>query len=556
MYQPSYSLNDGSSPHQVEIQNQGHVVQIGQVTGEEHATSGDISLVDLCEEIVEDVAKRMRLSDTILSSSIESKADPSHEVNIRNDGRTVTNNQKDDEFSIIIFDARSTNNCRIGRISTFRIILENLLSNAIKFSQSRYCVRSSLRVDRNYCYLDVIDSGRGFSKDFMKHSLFMPFSQQEPVDSGVGLGLSLVKRNVEQLEGGMEFETDETMGSKAAIIFPLPNLIAGIDQKLEEGYYSGTAVIPPMPVRDMSELPILKASVYFPKWVGQDDKRGERSVRLLHGSLASTLEAWFQPKITIWHQGSDQGFPDLVFIAHPDLESFQESSGEAFANVKKVAVCADVGKNSEYDARNIDAASKVADAIITGSILPSKLWKAVTLFFPQIIPSRVNNHEKGTAEPSIDQIDRHNESSSARLPVRIVRPAQDACQDFKYNSNAVRDADETKSPSARNKLPGDEPEASGSKHGSSIDDQTSDLRIFSQANDSSEAPADKEENHRMVIAQVGKAKQGTAEQDREENDDDGSKLPTQPKILLVDDSMATAISRYVRISRLTVSQTT
>ena len=78
MYQPSYSLNDGSAPHQVEIQNQGHVVQIGQVTGEEHTTSGDISLVDLCEEIVEDVAKRMRLSDTILSSPIERKADLSH----------------------------------------------------------------------------------------------------------------------------------------------------------------------------------------------------------------------------------------------------------------------------------------------------------------------------------------------------------------------------------------------------------------------------------------------------------------------------------------------
>jgi hypothetical protein len=579
-YQPLHLSNDGSSPHQVGAQHQGHIVEIDQETDGEHSTSGDISLVDFCEEVVEEVAKRMRLSDTILSPTIERKADLSHQDNIHDDGKI---DQRDDEFSIIIFDARSTDNCQIGRTSAFRIIFENLLSNAIKFSQSRYCVRSSLRVDRNYCYLDVIDSGRGFSEDFMKHSLFVPFSQQEPVDSGMGLGLSLVKRNVEQLEGKVDFETDETMGSKAAIILPLPKLIAGVEQKLEDGCHPGTAVIPPMPVRDTSELPILKASVYTPKWFDTGDKRGERSVRLLHGSLASTLEAWFQPKITIWHQGSDQGFPDLVFIAHPDLESFQELSGEAFKHVKKVAVCADVGKNSEYDARKIDAASKVADAIITGSILPSKLWRAVTLFFPQIIPSRENVHEKGTSEPDefnpsndrlpaasdgsglqsgssagVEQFDHRRESSDARLPVRIVKPVQDARQDSKYDSDSTRNADETTPPSAQSKLIGDEPEASVAKHGSRVDDQRSKPQRNSQAKNSSEAPADKERNHQAAVGESGKAKHGTEEQDQEENDDDSSKPPTQPKLLLVDDSMATAIppKKCARTSYLTASQTT
>jgi hypothetical protein len=99
-YKPLYLFNDGSPPHQVEVQNQGHVVEIGQETGGEHSTSGDTSLVDFCEEIVEDVAKRMRLSDTILSSPIERKADLSHQDNIHDDGRTVANDQKDDEFSI------------------------------------------------------------------------------------------------------------------------------------------------------------------------------------------------------------------------------------------------------------------------------------------------------------------------------------------------------------------------------------------------------------------------------------------------------------------------
>jgi hypothetical protein len=62
----------------------------------------------------------------------------------------------------------------------------------------------------------------------------------------------------------------------------------------------------------------------------------------------------------------------------------------------------------------------------------------------------------------------------------------------------------------------------------------------------------------VVVGKVGKAKQGKDEQDQEENEDDVSKPPNQPKILLVDDSMATAIPKniYARTSKLTASQTT
>ena len=55
-YQPLHLSNDGSSPHQVGAQHQGHIVEIDQETDGEHSTSGDISLVDLCEEIVESSA--------------------------------------------------------------------------------------------------------------------------------------------------------------------------------------------------------------------------------------------------------------------------------------------------------------------------------------------------------------------------------------------------------------------------------------------------------------------------------------------------------------------
>lgn len=334
--------------------------------------------MDLCEQIVEDVARRMRYSETILSPPVERTGFGGGQVH--DDGHG-----KDDDFSIIVFDALSPNNCIVRNPIELRTILENLLSNAVKFTQSGYCVRLSLSLGPEHCRLNIIDCGRGFSADFMIHSLFVPFSQQQPVDNGVGLGLSLVKRNVDILEGSINLETDETLGSTVAITLPIPSLTGDEEQRPENNLYGqdGTAAIPLVPERDQSELPLLKASLYVPKWLGRNDKRGERSIRLLHESLAKTFSAWFQPRMTLWREGQDEDMPHIVFIAQDNLGTFQEASRQAFSDVKKVVVCADIGKDSELDERKIRTASKAADAIITGSILPSKLWKVMTLLFPQ-----------------------------------------------------------------------------------------------------------------------------------------------------------------------------
>lgn len=58
----------------------------------------------------------------------------------------------------------------------------------------------------------MIDCGRGFTHDFIQHSLYILFSQQDPVDDGVGLGMSLIKRNVEELQDTIDIDTEETLG--------------------------------------------------------------------------------------------------------------------------------------------------------------------------------------------------------------------------------------------------------------------------------------------------------------------------------------------------------
>jgi len=254
-----------------------------------------------------------------------------------------------------------------------------------------------LQLTPDHAEFSVADCGRGFSQDFIRHSLYIPFSQQNPVDEGVGLGMSLIKRNVEELEGTVNIDTEETLGSTAVVTLPLRRLTDGIEQHPEnhlEGR-GGTAVIPPLPDLPEEELPTLKACVYAPSsWMRRYDERDKRSIDLLHQSLAHTLGAWFRPVISIWQASdheNDQVLPDLVFVTQHDVEIFRQASSEKFKNVKTVVICADIGKYSEFDSGKIKAAAVIADAIITGSVIPSKLWKTLTLLFPYIVPTNANN---------------------------------------------------------------------------------------------------------------------------------------------------------------------
>jgi CheY-like chemotaxis protein len=102
-------------------------------------------------------------------------------------------------------------------------------------------------------------------------------------------------------------------------------------------------------------------------------------------SLSSTLSEWYQPVLSLWQHQKKRTLPDLVFISQRDLADFQQECGDEFANVKKVVICAAIGKNSSQDRERIRQASTVADALITGALLPSKLWEVVTNYFPHIL---------------------------------------------------------------------------------------------------------------------------------------------------------------------------
>lgn len=248
------------------------------------------------------------------------------------------------------------------------------------------------------------------SEDFVRHNMYLPFAQQDPVASGMGLGLSLVKRNIDSLGGTIDFETDQASGTTATISVQTKDLLANMSASKNQ---IPAGIVPPMPKQPKSSLPVMYACFYAPStWLHRYDQRDKRSIDLVFDSLSTTLSEWYQPVLSLWQCQQKRTLPDLVFISQRNLKEFQQECGDEFASVKKVVICAAVGKNSSQDRERIRQASTVADALITGAVLPSKLWQVVTTYFPHILRPGGSSQDK-TPDDDKDKPSTHDVAEPA-----------------------------------------------------------------------------------------------------------------------------------------------
>lgn len=108
----------------------------------------------------------------------------------------------------------------------FNSILNNLINNAIKFTtKGSVIVSFSFTAKDNEKYICIIveDTGIGISKE-KQTIIWEPFRQLSEGKArsfeGTGLGLTLVKKYVELLNGFIELESEPDKGSKFSIYFP------------------------------------------------------------------------------------------------------------------------------------------------------------------------------------------------------------------------------------------------------------------------------------------------------------------------------------------------
>ncbi|CAI7583557.1 unnamed protein product [Penicillium glandicola] len=114
----------------------------------------------------------------------------------------------------------------------WRRIVMNLLGNAMKWTTAGFIeivlskVRDRSDPESPLVRLSITDTGRGIAPDFIKHKLFAPFSQEDPLSEGVGLGLSTVQQLVMSLGGHVNVKSELGIGTQADVYIPVQYLPA------------------------------------------------------------------------------------------------------------------------------------------------------------------------------------------------------------------------------------------------------------------------------------------------------------------------------------------
>ena len=136
-----------------------------------------------------------------------------------------------------------------------RQIFINILSNAIKYNKKGGKIFGRISAERpaekQVIYQVVIaDTGIGMSEEFLAH-LFEPFSREhEGAQSGyegTGLGMSIVKKLVEKMEGTIEVRSEVGKGSTFTVTIPFEiaqeSDIRIDDTELEQSDLSGVRIL-------------------------------------------------------------------------------------------------------------------------------------------------------------------------------------------------------------------------------------------------------------------------------------------------------------------------
>lgn len=93
----------------------------------------------------------------------------------------------------------------------------NLFLNAMQVMPNGGNLKISSRQNENYVQIEIQDEGEGIAED-IKNKLFEPFFTTK--EEGIGLGLSIVKRIIEDHKGWIRIDNAKTKGAIVTIAFP------------------------------------------------------------------------------------------------------------------------------------------------------------------------------------------------------------------------------------------------------------------------------------------------------------------------------------------------
>lgn len=118
------------------------------------------------------------------------------------------------------------------------ICLSNLIENSLIFNYSKTkVININVESFDDQLILSVKDNGTGISHE-QQAEIFDMFKRTSPASTGNGLGLYIVKKAIEILDGRIKLESDTRIGSTITLIFPLKGIKHNFSSRYDKVFIS------------------------------------------------------------------------------------------------------------------------------------------------------------------------------------------------------------------------------------------------------------------------------------------------------------------------------
>ncbi|KAI6768038.1 hypothetical protein HG530_006047 [Fusarium avenaceum] len=263
-----------------------------------------------------------------------------------------------------------------------RRIIMNLFGNSLKYTQHGLIKvsmeqSSAIRNDDNDCWvtITVSDTGVGISDEFLEDGLFKPFSQENHLSPGTGLGLSFVKQITAQFGGHISVDSRVGVGTTVTVRLPM---------KLGDDCHNGVGEF-----RQREE-----------EFELQTDKLRGLRVKVIDfkrdavtggGSSKKTIEApdqlvqdickdWLNMQVNTDPEGSASScwMPDLAIWSEHGFESPYDPQ-ESLPDVPNIVLCANALTAHQYASGTRTIPRRGVFEFISQPLGPRKLAKACAL---------------------------------------------------------------------------------------------------------------------------------------------------------------------------------
>ncbi|KAI9741772.1 MAG: hypothetical protein M1834_000158 [Cirrosporium novae-zelandiae] len=204
-----------------------------------------------------------------------------------------------------------------------RRVIMNLFGNSLKYTNKGSVMVHLQQTDtkkmvegqetQKQIILTITDTGKGISEQYLRTKLFTPFSQENSLAPGTGLGLSLVKSIVNMLDGKIDICSRVDEGTEVQICIPLHRPLPGSDTPASTPDSSQTNRSEDL----IGRLPSVISGKSITFYRDGSPAGGISNMASSSKTVFRYITTWFNTVVLDWGTVIR---PDIIFVEETDLD--------------------------------------------------------------------------------------------------------------------------------------------------------------------------------------------------------------------------------------------